>query len=916
MSSEAPDFNSLPDSVEDPGKGKGGKIALILAAVGLLNIVVIVIMVVSVVLAPMMAMAALKEEVFGFLGLSKKEGNELVSQIPDDAQEEWAKYKDLIEQEMDCSNLDVSERKPGENCIVGLIGSDEGQNWSPVPDSANWLVPVWQAAGRRYHIPWEVLAALNGARTSFGQRICETNSSGYLEPPPGDPNSPFEYEVSRTGSPGTGFYRMPARLWFKNNVNAGTAKEKPRGSDSLCESSEAPAQVYEDFKKPLEKLVDVKKEELGGSSTDAVDATFAMARNLALEGAWKNDEWKYKGSPAGQCTVPDSAGNISYPPTPPSVAGGSGGGVIGFNKKLRIPRWAPRLAAKYVAKKGQTGKYTVRRSGSAEDSQLGYHPMPKRDIVRLLTVAWEAFGAKGSTLDNNVTLNYAQVGRESGGRPYVLQDFIGDENDNNPAGGLFQFIPSTFEHWKVDGYNNRFNPLDNILAAVNAQVNGPYSILDGSSGWSPPLSTNPYATGGKAKNSTAVKKKMPAGKLKPLPYKGKKQNDDVSKAVLANSDETGDDCYVAVINGWYKLIKKYPPEGASGYAGTMPKGMRRLFGPRKFVPVPAKYCAGRSCTVDARILPNLVYLMDKYKMVLSQGRNTDMNTPSVTHGDGTGADLIPGPGGSWDLVDKAAHAVGFREPGCTASGTDGSPGPGCPIMPNFIWVGYNGVSAPNHGRPPYGNHLHLSWANSCYGCGGGAPVPPREWVMVFGSSDVAPLGGKGGKAYDGPVKGNINHIWAEHNSAEGDWGGPRLPRYVIAALAQAAGMPGRTMEQMTRGESMGRPGSSGVDDGGTKGFGLWAITTTFNDYLARKVGGYRMFLNPVINAWAAGHIYRQNGLKAWYGDGYVQADGIPYKGKYDIRASLGGLSFQGALWVATNGKIGKKPKVKVRKAGK
>ena len=167
---------------------------------------------------------------------------------------------------------------------------------------------------------------------------------------------------------------------------------------------------------------------------------------------------------------------------------------------------------------------------------------------------------------------------------------------------------------------------------------------------------------------------------------------------------------------------------------------------------------------------------------------------------------------------------------------------------------------------------------------------------------------KGGKV------GNINRIYPESNSAYGNWGGPTLPSYVVAALAQAAGMPGKTMEQVTRGESgahrknSARPGATGIDPGGTKGHGLWMITSGYNEDLAAKAGGWRNMLNPVVNAWAAAQIYRRQGLGAWYGTGSVTGDGLNYTGKYDIRNALGGLSFQGALYRATNGRLGKKPK--------
>ena len=168
---------------------------------------------------------------------------------------------------------------------------------------------------------------------------------------------------------------------------------------------------------------------------------------------------------------------------------------------------------------------------------------------------------------------------------------------------------------------------------------------------------------------------------------------------------------------------------------------------------------------------------------------------------------------------------------------------------------------------------------------------------------------------------NINRIWNEHNAGTGDWGGPTLPSYVVAALAQAAGMPGKTMEQVTRGESgahakgTARPGATGIDPGGTKGHGLWMITSGFNEDLAARVGGWRNMLNPVVNAWAAAQIYRRQGLGAWYGTGSVTGDGQNYTGDYDIRNALGGLSFQGALWMATDGRIGKKPPA-IEKIGK
>jgi hypothetical protein len=183
-------------------------------------------------------------------------------------------------------------------------------------------------------------------------------------------------------------------------------------------------------------------------------------------------------------------------PSPAQASGASAPTVAstsvelrGYTNTLNISRKAVRLGDAW---RSDRGKLRPRR-----DPDRNYTPMPKRSIRYLLKESWQAFGFRGRALDRRVAKNYQQIGRESGGRPYIKQGYIGDVNDNNPAGGLFQLIPETFKHWKVNGFNDRFNPLDNILAVVNAQVNGPMKTLDGSSGFATPWSKNPYAKGKK-----------------------------------------------------------------------------------------------------------------------------------------------------------------------------------------------------------------------------------------------------------------------------------------------------------------------------------------------------------------------------------------------------------------------------------
>ena len=93
---------------------------------------------------------------------------------------------------------------------------------------------------------------------------------------------------------------------------------------------------------------------------------------------------------------------------------------------------------------------------------------------------------------------------------------------------------------------------------------------------------------------------------------------------------------------------------------------------------------------------------------------------------------------------------------------------------------------------------------------------------------------------------------------------PKMPFNAVAAAAEWAGMPGVSMAKTAIGESALAPGASGIDPGGTKGLGLWMITTGFNDALIKKLGGQNAMFNPLINAQAANSIFDSQGIGAWY----------------------------------------------------
>lgn len=97
----------------------------------------------------------------------------------------------------------------------------------------------------------------------------------------------------------------------------------------------------------------------------------------------------------------------------------------------------------------------------------------------------------------------AQIQRESGGNPKIIQDAaVDDENmrNGNPARGLLQYIPQTFDAFKVNGYGNIYSGLDQLVAFFN-NSNWRNDLQYGKSGWGPNGGRiRGYFNGGIAKN--------------------------------------------------------------------------------------------------------------------------------------------------------------------------------------------------------------------------------------------------------------------------------------------------------------------------------------------------------------------------------------------------------------------------------
>jgi hypothetical protein len=96
--------------------------------------------------------------------------------------------------------------------------------------------------------------------------------------------------------------------------------------------------------------------------------------------------------------------------------------------------------------------------------------------------------------------------------------------------------------------------------------------------------------------------------------------------------------------------------------------------------------------IDRRLLADVEYLVDRYKIFITDGYSTDpVHSRQGEHPIGLALDIVPATK-RWRKVNKLAK---WAEP------KQDRP------RPPFRWVGYNGDA--NHGR---GHHLHLSWSHS------------------------------------------------------------------------------------------------------------------------------------------------------------------------------------------------------------
>jgi hypothetical protein len=201
-------------------------------------------------------------------------------------------------------------------------------------------------------------------------------------------------------------------------------------------------------------------------------------------------------------------------------------------------------------------------------------------------------------------------------------------------------------------------------------------------------------------------------------------------------------------------------------------------------------------------------------------------------------------------------------------------------------VGYDGQygtqSWSNHGE---GNHAHIDWKSG--GKLGGAIAKIKDMVL---KGPAGPLRDMGQRALDksvdganqmlskmmpgpdamgiGTYKGPLDRVFPATSLASP---GVQLSPAQVKSVMRPAGLPS-VFSGIAVDESGNHPGIIGYDPGGTRGLGLWQITTGFNDDIIRKYGGETQMRNPVRNALAAAAIFARQ-PSAWAASGNAMQKG-------------------------------------------
>ena len=104
---------------------------------------------------------------------------------------------------------------------------------------------------------------------------------------------------------------------------------------------------------------------------------------------------------------------------------------------------------------------------------------PSAGVEQWRELAAKALHMTGQYSEGNLNLLLMQMQTESGGNPNAINNWDINAQNGTPSKGLMQVIDPTFQAYKYPGYDNIWDPLSNILAAIRYTLSRYGSLANG-----------------------------------------------------------------------------------------------------------------------------------------------------------------------------------------------------------------------------------------------------------------------------------------------------------------------------------------------------------------------------------------------------------------------------------------------------
>jgi soluble lytic murein transglycosylase-like protein len=119
-----------------------------------------------------------------------------------------------------------------------------------------------------------------------------------------------------------------------------------------------------------------------------------------------------------------------------------------------------------LAQAGFAGRQQAAAEQAAAEAEARKSPH-QRQVEGWIKEAIKVLQANGTNIDeSSIPAIYTIIEKESGGNPNAVNTWDSNAARGTPSKGLMQCIDPTFRAYKIAGYDDILNPVDNIIAGV------------------------------------------------------------------------------------------------------------------------------------------------------------------------------------------------------------------------------------------------------------------------------------------------------------------------------------------------------------------------------------------------------------------------------------------------------------------